>query len=118
LLDRVVRQPDMLAGCVTASVTQGWQRLDVGAGGGPVVEWLYHWVSATGRVVATDIDTRFLDALDFPNLEVRKHNVITDALEVATLDLVHVVFHLAEWDIALDRIAAAVRPGVLSDVRF
>jgi SAM-dependent methyltransferase len=95
-------------------VTQGWRCLDVGAGGGSVVEWLCRQVGPNGRVVATDIDTRFLEALDFPNLEVRKHNIISDALEEATFDLVHtrgLLFHLAERDSALDRIAAAVRPG-------
>ena len=95
-------------------VTQGWRCLDVGAGGGSVAEWLCRHVGPTERVVATDIDTRFLEALDSPNLEIRKHNVISDALEEEAFDLVHtraVLFHLAERDKALDRIAAAVRPG-------
>jgi 2-polyprenyl-3-methyl-5-hydroxy-6-metoxy-1,4-benzoquinol methylase len=95
-------------------VSEGWRCLVIGGGGGSIVEWLCRQVGQNGQVVATDIDTRFLEALDHPNLEVRRHNVITDELEEATFDLVHtraVLFHLAERDMALDRMAAAVRPG-------
>jgi len=33
----------------------------------------------------TDLDTRFLEALDYANLEVRRHNIVTDALPEAHL---------------------------------
>jgi len=65
-------------------------------------------------VVATDIDTRFLEALDFSNLEVRQQNIVTDAVEEAGFDLVHaraVLMHLPERQRALDRLVAALKPG-------
>ena len=31
--------------------------------------WLAEQVGATGQVVATDVDTRYLSRLEFPNLE-------------------------------------------------
>src|SRR5947208_2913236 len=65
-------------------VGAGWTCLDVGAGGGSIAQWLCSRVGAGGQVVATDVDTRFLDALTAPNLEVRRHNVVTDPLPPAT----------------------------------
>ena len=39
----------------------GWRCLEVGAGGGSVVEWLCAQVGESGQVVATDLDTRFVE---------------------------------------------------------
>jgi tRNA A58 N-methylase Trm61 len=51
-------------------VADGWRCLEVGAGGGSIAEWLCRRVGRKGAVLATDLDTRFLYALDFPNLEI------------------------------------------------
>ena len=67
-----------------------------------------------GRVVATDINTRFLEALDFANLEVRVHNIAEDELERGAFDLVHargVLVHLGQRGEALARIVSALKPG-------
>jgi 2-polyprenyl-3-methyl-5-hydroxy-6-metoxy-1,4-benzoquinol methylase len=98
----------------TVGVASGWRCLEVGGGGGSITAWLCQRVGPAGRVVATDIDTRFLDALSFPNLEVRQQNVVTDAIEEAAFDLVHtraVLMHLPERQRALDRLVAALKPG-------
>src|SRR5262245_10425923 len=71
-------------------VGTGWHCLEVGGGGGSITEWLCQRVGAKGRVTAIDIDTRFLDALDHPNLTVRQHDVVTTPLPEATFDLIHV----------------------------
>jgi len=92
----------------------GWHCLEVGGGGGSITEWLCQRVGATGRVLATDIDTRFLDALDYPNLTVRQHNIVTEPLPEATFDLIHVravLTHLAGRKQALDHVVAALKPG-------
>jgi SAM-dependent methyltransferase len=86
----------------------------VGAGGGSIAEWLCRCVGPTGRVVATDIDTRFLEVLQMPNLEVRRHNVVTDPLPEAAFDLVHtraVLIHLPEREQAIRRMVSALKPG-------
>src|SRR5262245_7484517 len=62
-------------------VGAGWRCLEVGAGGGSIAEWLGRRVGPQGRVVATDLQTKFLEALDAPNLEVRQHDVTKDRLE-------------------------------------
>jgi 2-polyprenyl-3-methyl-5-hydroxy-6-metoxy-1,4-benzoquinol methylase len=55
-------------------VGPGWHCLEVGAGGGSIALWLAEQVGATGSVVATDIDTRFLDSIQVANLVVRRHS--------------------------------------------
>jgi SAM-dependent methyltransferase len=98
----------------TLGVTEGWQCLEVGGGGGSITEWLCRRVGPAGRVVATDINTRFLEALNYGNLEVRAHNIVEDQLEGGVFDLVHsraVLMHLPLRAVALKRMAAALKPG-------
>jgi len=95
-------------------VAGGWHCLEVGGGGGSIGTWLSDRVGPTGRVIVTDINTRFLDTLKRPNLEVRRHNVVTDPLPEAAFDLVHarlVLMHLAERDAVLARLFKALKPG-------
>ena len=92
----------------------GWRCLEVGAGGGSVVEWLCAQVGESGQVVATDLDTRFVERLDFPQLEARRHDITSDPLPEAAFDLVHsrlVLEHLAARSDVLARLVAATRPG-------
>lgn len=95
-------------------VAKGWYCLEVGGGAGSIANRLCHRVGPTGRVVATDIDTRFLEVLDVPQLEVRTHNIVTDDLEEAAFDLVHtrnLLIHLPERETILGKLAQAVKPG-------
>lgn len=95
-------------------VDENWQCLEVGAGDGSVARWLADRVGPSGRVVATDIDTRFLEDLHLPTVEVRQHDIVNDDLETERYDLVHcraVLMHLGQYQRALERMAAAVRPG-------
>ncbi|MCI0548920.1 MAG: class I SAM-dependent methyltransferase, partial [Candidatus Rokubacteria bacterium] len=88
--------------------------LEVAAGAGSVARWLAGEVGAGGWVVATDADPRFLGGLVGPNLEVRRHDILTDALPEATYDLVHcraLLLHLGAPQRALERMVAALRPG-------
>jgi SAM-dependent methyltransferase len=95
-------------------VTSGWHCLEVGGGGGSIAAWLAARVGSTGRVLVTDIDPRFLEALQVPNLEVRRHDIVNDPLPEGAFDLVHsrlVLLHLSEREKALARMIAVLRPG-------
>jgi SAM-dependent methyltransferase len=95
-------------------VAPGWHCLEVGGGSGSVASWLADRVGPTGRVLATDIDPRFLKFLKLPNLEVRRHDIAADPLPEAAFDLVHtrlVLMHLPEREKALERMISALKPG-------
>jgi len=95
-------------------VSEGWNCLEVGAGAGSVAQWLSTRVGPTGRVVATDIDPRFLRQISVPNLEIRQHDILKDGLEIGQYDLVHcraLLMHLSEPEKGLKRMADAVRSG-------
>jgi SAM-dependent methyltransferase len=95
-------------------VGEGWHCLEVGGGGGSISGWLCDRVGPTGRVVATDLDTRFLEQIGKDNLEVRRHNLVTDPLPEGRFDLVHarlVLMHLPEREQVLARLVDALKPG-------
>jgi ubiquinone/menaquinone biosynthesis C-methylase UbiE len=98
----------------TIGVAEGWKCLEVGAGTGSIAQWLSNRVGPTGRVVATDIDTRFLQRMTASNLEVRRHDILKEDLEKGAYDLVmcrKLLHNLLEPERALKHMADAVRPG-------
>jgi SAM-dependent methyltransferase len=98
----------------SVGVGAGWSCLEVGAGAGSIACWLAERVGTTGRVVATDLDTGMLERLAVPNLEVRRHDIVTEDLPVGAFDLIHVrlvLEHLAGREEALGRMVAALAPG-------
>jgi SAM-dependent methyltransferase len=101
----------------SVGVTRGWQCLEVGAGSGSIARALAGVVAPEGSVLATDIDLRFLETLDAPGVEARKHDITTDPLPGATFDLVHargVLEHISTRDEALaNMVAAAKSRGVV-----
>jgi SAM-dependent methyltransferase len=86
----------------------------VGGGSGSIATWLADRVGPEGHVLTTDIDPRFLESLNLPNLEVRRHDIASDPLPEAAFDLVHarlVLMHLPEREKALARMISALKPG-------
>jgi SAM-dependent methyltransferase len=109
-----VFDPGTIAQLESIGVAPGWQCLEAGGGGGSVAAWLCQRAGSHGRVVATDLDTRFLDALDYSNLDVRRHDLVNEPLPRAAFDLVHaraVLVHLPDREKAFENLAAAVKPG-------
>jgi SAM-dependent methyltransferase len=98
-------------------VGPGWRCLEVGGGSGSIAAWLADRVGATGHVLVTDIDPRFLTGLAAarrPNVEVRRHDIGADPLPEGTFDLIHarlVLIHVPQAPAALARLVAALRPG-------
>jgi SAM-dependent methyltransferase len=102
------------AGISPRSASQGWHCWEVGAGGPSVPAWLRGQVGDEGKVVATDIDTRWIADLNGSGVEVREHDVAHDDAPGEGFDLVHarlVLVHVAARDAALRRMAASLRPG-------
>lgn len=95
-------------------VGAAWDCLEVGGGGGSIAAWLCDRVGPSGRVLTTDIDTRCLETLRWPNLEVRRHDIVSDPLPTAAFNLVHVrlvLMHLPARERVIERLVAALKPG-------
>jgi SAM-dependent methyltransferase len=95
-------------------VAKGWRCAEIGAGAGSIARWLGERVGDGGQVLATDVNTRFLDSLPGPWVEVRQHDIVTDPLVQSAYDLIHarlVLMHLPGRDRALRRMVDALRPG-------
>jgi ubiquinone/menaquinone biosynthesis C-methylase UbiE len=95
-------------------VGPGWTCLEVGGGGGSIAAWLAARVGPTGHVLVTDVDPRYLDGSKFSNLEVRRHNIVTDPLPEAAFDLIHarlVLSLIPQPEKVLTRLVAALKPG-------
>jgi SAM-dependent methyltransferase len=92
----------------------GWRCLDVGAGAGSVARWLTERVGPSGGVVAADLDTRLLEPLARPGLEVRRADIMAGPPADSAFDLVHarlLLIHLPERAKAMSHMVAAARPG-------
>lgn len=102
-------------------IERGWHCLEAGAGHGSLARWLAEQVGDEGRVMATDVDTRFLT--DMPqNVIVREHDIAHDRLPAEHFDLAHaraLLQHVSERERALSNMIAATKPGgfvVIEDI--
>src|SRR5262245_57225975 len=107
--------PGTRAHLTRLGVGPGSRCLEIGAGGGSVALWLAERVVPGGVVVATALETDFLEAQakTHPSLEVLRHDIMADVLPTG-FDLVHTRW-LVEWlpakRLALERLVAALHPG-------
>lgn len=100
-----------------AGIARGWRCLEVGAGEGSMCAWMREQVGEGGRVVAADIDTRFLVDADRPGIEILELDLRESGLEKDAFDLAYtrnMLLHLPDPDEALRKLAAALAPaGIL-----
>ena len=96
-------------------VGPGTRCLEIGAGGGSVARWLAERVAPSGMVLATDLETDFLESQTqgCAQLEVLRHDITAEELPTG-FDVVHTRW-LVEWlpdkRSALRRMVSALRPG-------
>jgi len=69
-------------------VKAGWRCLELGSGNGSIARILAGIVAPSGGVVASDIDVRYMAELRAPCLEVRRLDIMQDAIEDEAYDLV------------------------------
>jgi SAM-dependent methyltransferase len=100
---------------VRLGVAPGTRCLEIGAGGGTVAFWLAEHVRPDGTVLATDLETDFLEseADRHTGLEVLRHDITAEDLP-GDFDFVHARW-LVEWlpdkRQALSRMVNALKPG-------
>ena len=105
----------VLTRCGSATATAV---LEVGAGAGSLVRWLAEQGADGARIVATDVDTRFIDDLADDSgrvrVEIRRSDIVSDHIDPESYDLIHsrmVLEHLGERDAVIARLAEGLRPG-------
>jgi len=98
-------------------VRPGWRCLELGCGNGSIARALAERVAPTGHVVASDIDLSYIADLQAPCLEVRRIDILHDAIEeedsydfVVARALLH---HLTPARKALEDMVTALKPGGL-----
>jgi SAM-dependent methyltransferase len=94
-------------------IRPSWRCWEIGAGGPSVPNWLAGRAGPDGHVLATDIDTSWIDGVA-PRVEVRRHDIAHDDPPSGVFDLIHarlVLVWIPDRDEALRRMAGALRPG-------
>ncbi len=105
--------PASLAMLEKAGIQQHWRCLEVGAGAGSLAYWMAERCP-DGRVIAADIDPRYLDVERAPNLEIVKFDLTRDDFPERSFDLIHtrmVLSHLPDRDSILRRMVGWLAPG-------
>lgn len=95
-------------------IAASWRCLEVGAGSGSIARWMAERVGPRGYVLATDIDSRWIQSNGMSQLEVKQHDVVADPLAQGEFDLIHarlVLSWLPARDTVLSRLVQALRPG-------
>ena len=95
-------------------VDEGWQCLELGAGGGSIVEWLCQRVGKWGRVVAADLQTTFLETIR--RIEPRDSTARCEDRSVRDICIRPyscscAMEHLPERDELIGKLVAALKPG-------
>lgn len=94
-------------------ITESWDCLELGAGAGSVAYWLAGQCPG-GRVVAVDVDTRYLAPDRAPNLEVQQADITDRGYRPGSFDLIHARYlfcHLPGRDEVIARAAGWLKPG-------
>jgi len=98
----------------STGIETNWRCLEVGAGAGSITEWMAGVVGESGKVVAVDLDTRFVANIKSSNVEVLEADIRHLPLENHSFDLVHaryVLIHIPDFQVALSRMVDLVKPG-------
>ena len=95
-------------------IGDGWECMELGAGAGSMATWMSERVAPSGRVIAVDLDTRFVEHLDHPCLEVRQHDIASGPVDDRKFDLIHarlLLEHIATREEVLPQLVDSLKPG-------
>jgi SAM-dependent methyltransferase len=109
----VLFNPSTFRHAQAVGLAPGWRVWEVGAGSPSVPAWFAERVGPQGHVLATDIDTSWLDT-GTPRYEVLRHDVGLQPPPAGLFDLVHarlVLVHVPARGQALTAMVAALKPG-------
>ena len=103
--------PSTFRHMVSIGLSPGWRVWEVGAGGPAVPAWIAE--QTKGHVLATDIDTTWLEAAE-DGFVAKRHDIGTEPAPGHAFDLVHarlVLVHVPQRSEALATMIDALKPG-------
>ncbi|PSM47987.1 SAM-dependent methyltransferase [Chroococcidiopsis sp. CCALA 051] len=95
-------------------ISPNWCCLEVGAGAGSIARWMAEIVGENGKVVAVDLNTRFVAKSKRANIEIIESDIRHLALKSQSFDLIHtryVLIHVPEFQVALAKMLDLLKPG-------
>ncbi len=99
---------------LSAGLQSGWRCLEIGPGAGSIMKWLSETVGVTGKVVAVDVNPRFIEDKKSPQIEIIKADIRSFETLGAAFDLIHaryVLIHIPDYQQTLKRIHSFLKPG-------
>jgi len=109
-----VFDPASLRRIQATGIASNWRCLELGAGAGSIAQWMAEIVGENGKVVAVDLNTRFIANIQRSNLEVIEADIRHLKLESQSFDLIHVryvLIHIPEFQVALAKMLDLLKPG-------
>jgi ubiquinone/menaquinone biosynthesis C-methylase UbiE len=107
-----IQDPATLEYLEKIDIQKDWHCLELGGGAGSITSWLCKKVGEYGLVSVIDLDTRFLEQLNYNNLKVIKANISDYNLGVENFNLIHgrdVLMHIENRDEVLIKLFNAVK---------
>lgn len=95
-------------------LARGARCLEVGAGNGSIANWMADRVGADGRVLAVDLDPRWIPRDSRAQLEVRALDLVSQPIPPGPWDVIHerlVLQHIPERLGVLARLVECLAPG-------
>ena len=97
-----------------AGVGPGARVLEVGPGAGSMLRWLAQTVGPDGHVTAIDINPRFVEDIDLPNVSIRKADILDPPEDLDRFDFVYaryVMLHLPDANAGAQALFDLLKPG-------
>ena len=95
-------------------LSSGWRCLEIGPGAGSIMRWLADRVGPDGHVTAVEINPRFLDVRDSPNIDVLDDDIREVDFAPKQFDLIHaryVLLHIPDHGAVVEKLLETLKPG-------
>lgn len=98
----------------STGIKTDWRCLEVGAGAGSIAQWMAKVIDESGKVVAVDLNTRFMANIQDPKVEVLEADIRHLPWENRFFDLIHaryLLVHIPDFEVVLSKMLDLLKPG-------
>jgi ubiquinone/menaquinone biosynthesis C-methylase UbiE len=111
-INEQVQDPATIEYLEKINIGNDWNCLEIGGGAGSITSWLCEKVGENGRVTVIDLEPRFLEQLNYNNLQILKEDISKYDFGVEKYDLIHgrdILIHIENRDDVLRNLSKAVK---------